>query len=38
MSQAWKRGSERDKEVWSFCSNWGSSVDAGRCADEHWQF
>ena len=38
MSQAQKRDYERDKEVWSSCSNWGSGVDAGGCTDEHWQF
>ena len=38
VSQAWKRDYKRDKEVQSSHSNWGSSMDAGRCADEHWQF
>ena len=38
MSQAQKRDSERAKEVRSFCSNWGSGVDASRCADEPWWF
>ena len=36
MSQAQKSGSERDEEVWSFHSIWGSSVDASRCAEEPW--
>ena len=38
MSQVQKLGYERDKEVWCFHSIWGSGVDAGRCADEPWQF
>ena len=38
MSQAWKRDLERDKEVWSFHSIWGSGMDAGRCTDKPWQF
>ena len=33
-----EKGLQRDKEVWSSCSNWGSGVDAGRCAYEHWWF
>ena len=38
MSQAQKRGLERDKEVQSFCSIWGSGMDASGCTDEPWQF
>ena len=38
MSQARKRDYKRDKEVQSSHSIWGSGVDAGGCADEHWQF
>ena len=38
MSQAQKRDLERDEEVQSFHSIWGSGMDAGRCADEPWQF
>ena len=38
VSQAQKRDLERDEEVWSFRSICGSSMDAGRCADEPWQF
>ena len=38
VSQARKRVYERDEEVQNSHSIWGSSVDAGRCTDEHWQF
>ena len=38
VSQAWKSGKERDEEVQSFCSIWGSSVDASRYADKLWWF
>ena len=38
VSQAWKRDYERDEEVWSSHSIWGSGMDASGCADEHWQF
>ena len=38
VSQAWKRNYKRDEEVWGSHSVWGSSVDAGGCTDEHWQF
>ena len=38
MSLAQQRDLERDKEVQSFHSIWGSGVDAGGCADELWQF
>ena len=34
VSQAQKRDWKRDKEVWSFHSIWGSSMDAGKCADK----
>ena len=34
-----EKGVRREmKEVWSFCSIWGSGVDAGRYTDEPWQF
>ena len=36
VSQALKLGYERDEEVWSFHSIWGSGKDAGGCTDKHW--
>ena len=38
MSQARKRDNERDEEVQSSHSIWGSTMDASGCADQHWQF
>ena len=38
MSQVWKRGKESDDEVRSFCSIWGSGMDASGYADKPWQF
>ena len=37
-SQAWKGDYERDEEVQSSHSIWGSGMDANGCADKHWQF
>ena len=38
VSQAQKRDYKRDDEVRNSCGIWGSSMDAGGCADEHWWF
>ena len=38
MSQAQKWVQKRDDEILNFCNKWLFGMDAGRCADEPWQF
>ena len=38
MSQAQKQVQKRDDKIPNFHNKWLFGMDAGRCADEPWQF